>query len=165
MNTNTEFSVSEFNKLIETISRGQAKTARDIGRAILCAVYLSIHEKDAGAANALVKCLRKSTKATAIVDTLEAYGNLAYLQSGKNFAHFDAGKVWPTSKEGLDALRAKCADWESFRKEKPVEELDVMEKLESLISAVAKAQKSGRGVVHAELVSDIAKLVAKVHAA
>ena len=158
-----EFTIPTLNRLIEAISRGQAKTAKDIGNAIMCALWISMNGGGAGGANALIKCLRKSTKLTAIVDILEAKGNLGYLASGKNFAAFDAGKVWPKDKAGVEELRKECMAWEDFKAPAKVEPLDVAEKLEALVSSVAKAQKSGREVLNQALIADVSALIAAFH--
>lgn len=155
-----EYTIKSLNELITAITKGQAKTSRDIGKAIMVAVYLSIVEKDAGGATALVKCLRKSTKMQKVVDTLEAYGNLGYKNSDKTFGHFEvSGRTWPETKEGIEELRTKCMAWEDFAVEREVTALDVAEKVEAIITAVAKAQKGKREVLHAEMVAKLTEMV------
>lgn len=133
-----EFTLEQFNAVIQSIATAQARATKQIGVALLGALYFANVKQDAGAANALVKCLRKSTKQTGIVALLEKHGKLAYIKADKKFAFFDA-KTPEWNAESVKALRVVCASWEDFKPEAAkVEEFDLFTALQNQIKKAEK---------------------------
>ena len=159
------FTIEMVNSAVEAITKSQAKAHLEIGKVILMSVYFINEKGDAGAANALIKCLRKSTKLDAIIALIEAKSNVGYISGSFKMVKLENPNVWPTDAEDMKALRAECRDWESYRKPAKVEAFDVEEKLAAIISGVSKAHKGNREVLHAELVQGITMLLAKFHSA
>lgn len=158
------FTIEEFNKSIASITRAQARASKEIGGAILMALYFANEQKDAGAANALVNCLRTSTKQAGIIALLEEFGNLAYTKIGKKagFEWFDAHHEW--NPENVKDLREVCAGWESYKPAKEETALDVAKAVESLLKRADSAKKNNKEVVGAALLEGMSKLLAKYHA-
>jgi hypothetical protein len=142
--------VAQFNTVIGEIARAQARATKGIGKALVMCVYASIEMKDAGMTTALLKCLRKSTKQTAIKAFIEHYGNICIPVKGDP-VHFDAKREWTAEykKEVMTAAQT----WEDFRVEAEVQALDVVAKLEKLLKDVDSAVKNNREVEHAPLVA------------
>lgn len=161
MELNKDSVVGEFNTIIGEIARAQARATKGIGKALVMCVYASIVLKDAGMTEALLKCLRKSTKQAAIKDFIEHYGNIA--MTAKGAQHFDARKVW-TDEYKLEVIKASLT-WEDFRVESAPEALDVEAKLESIVKAVTSAKKNNREIKGEALVERIQTLIAEYHAA
>lgn len=160
------FTIEEFNKSIAAISKAQAKAAKEIGSCILMALYFAnSKEKDAGAANALIACVRESTKKTGIIALLEEFGNLAYTKIGKKpgFQYFDAHNEW--NHECVKELRDICSTWETFKPAKEDTALDVAKSIEALIKRADSAKKNNKEVVGAALLEGMSKLLAKYNAA
>lgn len=159
------FTIEEFNKSIASIAKAQARAAKEIGGAILMALYFANAQKDAGAATALVNCLRTSTKQSGIIALLEEFGNLAFTKIGKKpgFQWFDAGQEW--NPEAVKDLRDICADWESYKPAKEETALDVAKAVESLIKRADSAKKNQKEVVGAALLEGMALLLAKYNSA
>lgn len=153
--------IEQFNTVIGEIARAQARATKGISKALVMCVYASIVLKDAGMTNALLKCLRKSTKQSAIKDFIEFYGNIA--MTIKEAQYFDAHKEW-TPEYKLEVVKASLS-WEDFKVDSVPEALDVEAKLAGIVKAVASAQKSHREVKHAELVVKVQALLAEFHAA
>lgn len=159
--------IEAFNKAIANIARAQARATREIGSACLMALYFANVEKDAGAANALVNCLRTSTKQSGIIALLETHGNLAHTKIGKKagFEWFDAHHDGATWKDTVGELREICAAWETFKPVKKDEDvLDVIESLERLLKKADSAIINKKAVKGAALVSTLHKLVATFNA-
>jgi hypothetical protein len=153
------FTLEQFNTIIANIARAQARATTEIGKALLAALYFANVNKDAGAANALVKCLRKSTKQQAILDLLEKHGKLAWIKADKKFEFFDA-KTPDWNAETVKTLREVCNNWESFKLEKAaVEEFDLMEAIRKQLDRAESYSKKGVKVSHAELAEKIAALL------
>lgn len=160
------FTIEEFNKSVASIARAQAKASKEIGSCILMALYFAnSKEKDAGAANALVNCLRTSTKQAGIIALLEEFGNLAYTKIGKKagFQWFDADQEW--NPEYVKELREICAGWEAYKPAKEDTALDVAKAVESLLKRADSAKKNQKEVVGAALLEGMSKLLAKYNAA
>lgn len=160
-NETNEFTIEQFNVSINAIVRAQARATKEIGSAILMALYFANAKSDAGAANALVNCLRKSTKQAGIIALLETHGNLAHLKNNKKetFAFFDAKKDW--SVETVKELRTICAGWESFRPEKEEQELDLMVSVERLLKKAEQAKKNHKDVKHGDLAEKLNALLSQ----
>jgi len=170
MSTNQQepvvFTIEDFNKSIAVLVKGQAKTAKSIGALLLQCLYFSIVEKDAGAANGLIACLRKSTKQAGIIALLETHGNLVWQKSLKTprFAHFDAD--WEWTQEYVDGMREVCADWESYKPETEKEtEFDVIKALESLQKKAVSAKSKSLNIKGEAALQAISLIVAKYNAA
>lgn len=153
--------VEQFNTVIGEIARAQARATKGISKALVMCVYASIEMQDAGMTEALIKCLRKSTKQSAIKDFIEFYGNVAMTSKGAQY--FDAKREW-TAEYKVEVFKA-AQTWEDFKVQPKPEAYDVEAKLSSIITQVASAQKSNREVKHAELVSKVQTLLAEYHAA
>lgn len=153
--------IAQFNTIIGEIARAQARATKGISKALVMCVYASIELKDAGMTEALLKCLRKSTKQSAIKDFIEFYGNIA--MTSKGAVHFDARKEWTTEYK-LEVVKA-AQSWEDFKVQAAPEAYDVEAKLESIVKQVASATKANREVKHAELVLKVQALLAEFHAA
>lgn len=152
-----------FNKTIASISKAQASASKAIGAAALMALYFANAKGDAGAASALVACLRSSTKKESLIALLETHGNLA-VKKGKlvSFVPFAAGKVWAA--DDVKTLRTVCEAWESFKAaEKEVVAFDLAEALDKLLKRAEKAQKDGVTVIGAAMVKDITAVSARFH--
>lgn len=163
INTDTKITVEEFNKAIANIARAQARATREIGSACLMALYFANVEKDAGAANALVNCLRTSTKQAGIIALLEMHGNLAYTKVGKKagFEWFDAHHSADTWKDTVSELRDICAGWETFKPAKKEEDvLDLVESLNRLLKRADSALVNKKEIKGAALVGTLHQIVA-----
>jgi hypothetical protein len=162
-----EFTIEQLNETIAQISRSQAAANKGIGKALLMCLYFANVKSDAGAANALVNCLRKSTKQQGIVALLEDLGNLAFMKSAKKptFEFFDAGHNAESFAACVKEARELCADWESY-KPTPVklDVLDIIAALESLQKKVKKAQADHVELVGAEALDAINLIVATFNA-
>ena len=152
--------IGEFNTVIGEIARAQARATKGISKALVMCVYGSIVLKDAGMTEALLKCLRKSTKQSAIKDFIEYYGNIAMTAKGAQY--FDANKVW-NDEYKTQVIKASLS-WEDFKVEQAPEALDVEAKLMAIIKQGATATKNHREVKHAELLDKISTLLAEYHA-
>lgn len=152
--------IEQFNTTIGEIARAQSRATKGIGKALVMCVYGSIVLKDAGMTEALLKCLRKSTKQTAIKDFIEHYGNVAMTSKGTQY--FDAGKAW-TEEYKTEVIKASIS-WEDFKVESAPEALDVESKLMAIIKQASSAQKNHREVKHAELLDKISTMLAEYHA-
>jgi hypothetical protein len=152
--------IEQFNVTIAEIARAQARATKGISKALVMCVYASVVMQDAGMTNALLKCLRKSTKQSAIKDFIEYYGNIA--MTIKEAQYFDAKREW-TDEYKLEVIKAAMS-WEDFKVQPVSEALDVEAKLASIVKQVASAQKSNREVKHAELVVKVQALLAEFHA-
>lgn len=159
------FDIEQVNKAIASIARAQAKATKEIGNCLLMALFFANKNKDAGVANALVNCLRTSTKQAGIIALLETHGNLAYTKIGKKagFEYFDAGCEWDA--EHVKDLREICSAWETFKPAKEETALDVAKAVESLIKRADSAKKNNKEVVGAALLEGMQKLLAKYNAA
>lgn len=153
--------VADFNTVIGEIARAQARATKGIGKALVMCVYASIVLKDAGMTEALIKCLRKSTKQSAIKDFIEHYGNVAMTAKGAQY--FDAKKVW-SDEYKLEVIKASLS-WEDFKVKGAPEALDVEAKLSAIVSAVTTAKKTNREIKGEALVERIQTLIAEYHAA
>jgi hypothetical protein len=153
--------IAQFNTVIGEIARAQLRSTRSIAKALTMCVYASIELQDAGMANGLIKCLRKSTKQNAIKDFMEYYGNLCVPKSG-DIVYFDAKREW-TAEYKAEVMKA-AQNWESFKVEADPTILDVEAKLESILKQGATAVKNNREVKHAELLLKINALLAEFHA-
>lgn len=160
MELNQSNIIGEFNTVIGEIARAQARATKGIGKALVMCVYGSIVLKDAGMTEALLKCLRKSTKQQGIKAFIEHYGNVAF--TSKGVQHFDAKREW-TAEYKTEVIKASLA-WEEFKPETAPEAVDVEAKLEAILRAVASANKNGREVKHAQLVERITDALAQYHA-
>lgn len=152
--------IEQFNTAIGEIARAQARATKGIGKALVMCVYGSIVLKDAGMTEALLKCLRKSTKQTAIKDFIEHYGNIAF--TSKGVQHFDAKREW-TEEYKKEVIKASLT-WEDFKTETAAEALDVEAKLMSIIKAGATATKNNREIKHQALLTKISEMLAEYHA-
>lgn len=159
-----EFTIEDLNKAITAITRAQAKASKEIGKCLLMSLYFSIVKADAGAANALINCLRKSTKQQAIVDLLEEHGNLAYTKVGKKpgFEFFDAKREW--TPEVVEDLRNICSDWESYKAPKEEQEVDVAAAVERIVKRAESAKKNQKSVKGEALLAKLTSLLAKYNA-
>lgn len=162
-----EFTLEQFNAAIEALSRGQARVAKAVGQAILMALYFANAKGDPGAANALIGCLRKSTKKDGIIALLETHGNLCYAKIGKKdpgFMAYDNKQAW--TPDAVKVLRGVCAGWEDF---KPVssgpDSIDVIDKVTKLVKSVKDALKDQKTVKHAELIDAVNAALATYTAA
>lgn len=161
--TNTaavEFTAADFDKIIAAIVKGQAKTAKDIGKALLGALYFAngAPKKSADAANALVGALRKSTKQTGIIDLLQAMGNLAWTKD-RRFEWFEAGNTW--TPEEVKLCREVCEDWESWKPAPAKKDVDVLVMVDAISKKVASAKKNHCEVAHEALLALLTDAVAK----
>lgn len=152
--------IGEFNAVIGEIARAQARATKGIGKALVMCVYSSIELKDAGMTEALLKCLRKSTKQSAIKDFIEFYGNIAMTSKGAQY--FDAKREW-TDDYKKEVIKASLT-WEDFKVASEPEALDVEAKLMAIVKAAATATKTNREVKNAELVGRITQMLADFHA-
>lgn len=152
--------IGEFNTVIGEIARAQARATKGISKALVMCVYGSIELKDAGMTEALLKCLRKSTKQSAIKDFIEFYGNIAMTAKGAQY--FDAKREW-TEDYKKEVIKASIT-WEDFKVEAAPEALDVEAKLMAIVKQAATATKSHREIKHAELVAKISEMLAEYHA-
>ena len=162
----TIFTLADFNKEIESLVRSQARSAKAVGGLLLKALYFSIVEKDAGAANALINGLRKSTKQSGIIALLQEYGNLAWMKSAKKpqFEFFEADNEWTT--DYVAGMREVCADWESFKPAaEKATEFDIIAALEALQKKVIAAKGKNLNIKGEPAMEAINLLVAKYHAA
>lgn len=161
MEINKSTIIEQFNTTIAEIARAQSRATKGIQKALVMCVYASIELKDAGMTEALLKCLRKSTKQNAIKDFIEFYGNVAMTTKGAQY--FDAKREW-TPEYKLEVVKASMS-WEDFKVTSAPDAIDVEAKLASLVKQVATAQKNHREVKHAELVTKVQALLAEFHAA
>jgi hypothetical protein len=161
-----EITLEMFNKTIEAIAKAQARATKEIGKALLMALYFANAKKDAGAANSLIRCLRKSTKQQGIVALLEAYGNLAYMTQGKKvpeFAYFDAGCEW--TPESVKDLRVVCDSWEDFKPAKVEDDkYDLIAAVERAMQKAESAKKNAKTVNGEALLTQLAQLLASYNA-
>lgn len=153
--------IEQFNTTIGEIARAQSRATKGIQKALVMCVYASIELKDAGMTEALLKCLRKSTKQQAIKDFIEYYGNVAMTTKGAQY--FDAKREW-TDAFKVEVIKASL-NWEDFKVAAAPDALDLEAKLASLVKQVATAQKNNREVKHAELILKVQSLLAEFHAA
>jgi hypothetical protein len=158
MELNQSTVIAQFNTVIGEIARAQARATKGIGKALVMCVYASIEMKDAGMTIGLLKCLRKSTKQTAIKAFIEHYGNICFPAKGEP-VYFDAKKEW-TAEFKKEVMKA-AESWEDFKVEQAVEALDVVAKLEKLLKDVATAEKNGRTVINADLTTFINDALAR----
>lgn len=162
MEINKTTIIEQFNTTIGEIARAQSRATKGIQKALVMCVYASIELKDAGMTEALLKCLRKSTKQQAIKDFIEYYGNVAMTAKGAQY--FDAHKEW-TDEYKVEVIKASMS-WEDFKTTPAAPDaLDLEAKLASLVKQVATAQKNHREVKHAELILKVQSLLAEFHAA
>lgn len=155
----------QFAANIASIARAGASYTKNIGAALLGALYFSIAENDATPANELVGALRKSTKQKAVIDLLEENGNLAWTKIGKKpgFEYFDAQHVWMP--EDVKELRKICANWEDYKAVKIEEDLDCQKAVDALIKRLDKAAEKKRLINDNGLRAKLAALVAEHNSA
>ena len=158
------FTIEMVNSAVEAITKSQAKAHLEIGKVVLMAIYFATEKKDAGAANALIKCLRKSTKLDAIIALIEAKSNAGYISGSFKMVTLDNPKAWPTDAEGIKALRAECKDWESAKKPSQVLAFNLEEKLSEILLGMDRANKKSTEVLHGGLAAGIKALLGAYHA-
>jgi hypothetical protein len=88
--------------------------------------------KDAGMTEALLKCLRKSTKQQAIKDFIEYYGNVAMTTKGAQY--FDAKREW-TDAFKVEVIKASL-NWEDFKVAAALDGTSGDDSLDPLLSVV-----------------------------
>lgn len=161
-----EFTLEQFNDAIAKMAKVQASAAKAVGNVLLMALFFANEKKDAGAANAVIKNLRKSTKQQGIIALLQEQGNLAWMKTAKtpHFEYFDAGKGW--TPDDVKVLRQVCEDWESYKPEPEKKtEFDLVKLLRDALKKVDKANDEHIKVNGDVLVADLRKLVAGFGAA
>ena len=156
-----EFTLEQFNIAVTKMAKAQESSVKAVGNVILMALYFANAKADAGAANALIKNLRKSTKQQGIIALLEENGNLAWMKTAKqpHFEVFAADHEW--TPETVKALRVICEDWESYKPTPEAKtEYDLVKVLRDALKKADKAQEDHMKVNGDVLVEDLRKLVA-----
>lgn len=156
----------QFAACIASITRSGATYTKNIGSALLGALYFSIVESDPAPANELVHALRKSTKQQAIISLLEENGNLAWCKVSRQkpgFEFYDAQHVWMP--EDVKELRKVCAQWEDYKAVKVPEDTDCQKAVDALVKRLAKAAEDKRLINDHGLLSKIKALVAEHNSA
>lgn len=164
--SNVEFTREQFSATIATIAKTGAAYSRNIGRAILGALYFSIVESDPKPANELVGALRKSTKQQAVIDLLEENGNLAWTKQGKktpSFEYFDAMQTWMP--EDVKELRTVCENWEDYKKTAVAKDYDAIKAVEQIIKNIESKEKKGQKILGAGIKQQLIDALARYNIA
>lgn len=159
------FTLAEINKAVDAMAKTQARSAQAIERVLVMAVYASIvgiEGDHVAVATMVTKNLRKSTKASAVINFLEAYGQLAYIKG--EWQHFALGsqKDLAWTREYVAEVQKAAAGWETYKPEPEDLGFDVEAKIRKIIADAAKRQKAGKPVEHAELLGKLPEVLASL---
>lgn len=161
------FTQTQIDASIAKIVKAGKSMVRGIEQVLVMAVYDSIVNDSAAVANALIFALRASTKKTGVITFLEQYGKLADMggKIGFVFTNVGSNSKLEWSADYVEMVQEEAQSWESYKPAPaPVADLDIIAELEAILTKNAKAQKSGRLVVHAELATYITPLIVQFKA-
>jgi hypothetical protein len=159
------FTLEQINKAVEQMAKAQVKSVDAIAKVLVMAVYASIVgiEKDhVAVAKMVIANLRKSVKSKAIIDFLEEYGQLAYIEGKwQHFTQSTKARSLKWTPEYSKTVQDAAAVWESFRTAPVVTEFDVEAKIRGIIADAAKRQKDNKPVKNADILADLPAILAK----
>jgi hypothetical protein len=137
----TGFTIEQINRAVEAMVKAQDRAVKAVAQVIVMALWAANVNKDPAVANTLIANMRKGLKKQAVVDLLQACGNLAYVSG--TFQFFDAKRGW--SAEEVKVCKAAAAAWETFKAKAPeVKEVDAVAELETLLEKLTKKAKDGK---------------------
>lgn len=152
------FTIAQINTAIELMVKTQDKMSKAVAQVIVMALWGANSEKSPDVANTLVKNIRKGIRKQAVIDLLQAHGNLAYVSG--TFVTFEAAKGW--TDEEVEVYKAAAINWETFKK--PVvadKEVDALEAIEALIATLTKKDEA-KHLVNAGVLTELRAFYGKV---
>jgi hypothetical protein len=163
-----QFTMAQFDKLVDGIEKRIALTVKDIQKAAVFAVYHSLTNpadltdgRNSSPANKLFNAVGTSVRRQALATFFEKYGNLAYMKDEKAIKFFDAGHVQST----FDEAYLMSKPWQDATPEGNITSAyDVFADLQALLKkyerAVTKSGEKVREVKHANMIAVLKTLVA-----
>ena len=155
------FTVEMINRAVDAMVKAQANMVKSVAQVIVMALWSANVGNSADVANTLIRNLRKGVRKQAVIDLLEANGNLAYASG--SFVHFAAPKHGWTEDE-VKAYKLAAVNWETFKKVTPEAKMvDAIEALDELVSKLEKKDDK-KELNHPEVLEQIKALLGKLKA-